>query len=245
MAKKAIHSKIIAEEATRILKPLGVVQEGRSRFWYDDQGWYCVAIEFQPSSWSKGSHLNVGVHWLWHPSDDWSFDLGYREHNHVVFEGEVQFRQAIVPMVELARGKVLHFRSRLETLPAAYAYVLGRKHWLRNSEWFLFHLAILAGLVGEVERSRRFFGKAIVNRSDVDWFLARNQCIQGYLDLLNDPGKFRCRVEQRISECRSLLRLPARTPPCLPQKGPESVPQRDATAVTWIREVIEKWTRKM
>ncbi len=229
MADKATHSKIIAEEARRVLKPLGAVQEGRSRFWYDDQGWYGIAIEFQPSSWSRGCYLNVGVHWFWYPKDHWSFDLGYREHNHVEFESEAQFRQAIVPTVELARTKVLHYRSQLETIPAAYAYVLRGRRWLRNSEWFLFHLATLAGLMGKTAQSRRYFRKAVLNRSKIDWIIERNQFIEGCLDLLDDPREFRCRVEQRISECRKLLRLPDKTSPCLPPKGPNLVPQREAT----------------
>jgi hypothetical protein len=41
------------------------VRKGRSRVWFDDQGWWIGVVEFQPSSWSRGTYLNVGVSWLW------------------------------------------------------------------------------------------------------------------------------------------------------------------------------------
>lgn len=55
------HNRVINAEAWRLLKPFGLTRKGRSRVWLDDHGWWLIQVEFQPSSWSKGSYLNVGV----------------------------------------------------------------------------------------------------------------------------------------------------------------------------------------
>jgi hypothetical protein len=44
-----------------VLTPLGLTQRGRSRLWLDDHGWWLIVVEFQPSAWSRGSHLNVSA----------------------------------------------------------------------------------------------------------------------------------------------------------------------------------------
>ena len=61
-----------------MLRPVGLVQQGRSRAWLDDRGWWVGVVEFQPSSFSRGSYLNVGVNWLWTPEEDLAYDLGGR-----------------------------------------------------------------------------------------------------------------------------------------------------------------------
>src|SRR5687767_4381931 len=73
-----IHSTLITAAAREILRPMGLFQKGRSRTWLDDQGWWVCVVEFQPSSWSRGSYLNVGCMWLWGVKDYISFDEGYR-----------------------------------------------------------------------------------------------------------------------------------------------------------------------
>ena len=59
------HNREIATAAKSVLAPLGCIRKGRSRVWLDDQGWWVGKIEFQPSSCSKGSYLNVGASYLW------------------------------------------------------------------------------------------------------------------------------------------------------------------------------------
>jgi hypothetical protein len=58
------HARIITLAARTALGPLGL-RQGRSRLWIDDHGWWLVNVEFQPSSWRKGSYLNVGEQHLW------------------------------------------------------------------------------------------------------------------------------------------------------------------------------------
>ncbi len=78
MATQSIHSKILIQTAKTLLTPLGIVQKGQSRTWIDDHGWWVIMMEFQPSGWSKGTYLNVGVCWLWDRNNYLSFDVGDR-----------------------------------------------------------------------------------------------------------------------------------------------------------------------
>ncbi|TGQ53638.1 DUF4304 domain-containing protein [Mesorhizobium sp. M1C.F.Ca.ET.193.01.1.1] len=58
------HGRIIASQAKIALQPAGFRRNGRSRVWIADRGFWLSVVEFQPSSWSKGTYLNVAVHWL-------------------------------------------------------------------------------------------------------------------------------------------------------------------------------------
>ncbi len=75
---QAPYSKIIENVAKEMLAPLGLEQKGHSRLWLDDQGWWVILVELQPSGFSKGTYLNVGVNWLWYKMNYFSFDYGYR-----------------------------------------------------------------------------------------------------------------------------------------------------------------------
>src|SRR5262249_16802956 len=86
-----VHSTLITRSARSMLRPLGLMQKGRSRTWLDDHGWWLCVVEFQPSAWSRGSYLNVGCCWLWQVKGYLSFDEGNRVENFSGFENEAQF----------------------------------------------------------------------------------------------------------------------------------------------------------
>ena len=78
MAKQNEHGRLIAAAAKAALAPLGCKRKGQSRFWYSDQRFWIISIEFQPSGWAQGSYLNVGENWLWYPGAFWGFSYVYR-----------------------------------------------------------------------------------------------------------------------------------------------------------------------
>jgi hypothetical protein len=100
------HSKILNTVARKVLNPVGVKQKGRSQIWLDDQGWWVTVIEFQSSSWSKGSYLNVGVNWQWYPIDYFSFDLGYREETYIEYKSDEQFEPEAHKLAQTALKKL-------------------------------------------------------------------------------------------------------------------------------------------
>lgn len=75
VSKINTHSKILAAKTREVLRPAGIIQKGRSRFWYDDKSWYSICIEFVPSKYERGTSLHVGITWLWYPKPYWSYDI--------------------------------------------------------------------------------------------------------------------------------------------------------------------------
>jgi hypothetical protein len=101
------HSTLITAAARDALRQLGLSRKGRSRTWLDDQGWWLGVVEFQPSSWSRGTYLNVGVNWLWNVKDYITFDVGGRvafpqSQQFLELKSEEQFKDAVR---ELANGR--------------------------------------------------------------------------------------------------------------------------------------------
>lgn len=213
MAFQLAHTKIINAVAREVLYPLGVRQKGRSRFWYDDAGWYTTFIEFQPSGWSRGSYLNTGVHWLWYPKDHWSFDLVDRDCGFAEFENKDQFRDAILPMAESAATFVRETRARFETLSGAFDYAKERSPPV---DWYGLHLGILAALGGDTGMARSFASAAIIDGTTVSWQADRNRYVRSLLDAMDDPQRLRGFLENGISECRALLGLAESSGPRLP-----------------------------
>jgi len=109
------HNRLIAEAAHAALSPLGVVRKGRSRTWLDDRGWCLTVVEFQPSSWARGTCLNVGLMLLWHPTDHFTFDIGYRieDFDDVARAG---FEAAVLAKAGRAAREVISLRQRFQTL---------------------------------------------------------------------------------------------------------------------------------
>ena len=51
------HEKIINKIAKIVLEPEGIFRVGSSRIRIDDNGWFFIVIEFQPSNYSKETYL--------------------------------------------------------------------------------------------------------------------------------------------------------------------------------------------
>lgn len=106
------HNKLIKQAANLVLKPYGLFQKGSSRIWIDDNGWYLIVVEFQPSAWDKGSYLNVAIHYLWDEKDYLSFDYGHRVNSFVRFDGnETKFLSDMQSLAEIAMNKVMEYRQ--------------------------------------------------------------------------------------------------------------------------------------
>jgi hypothetical protein len=157
------HTKLLNAAAREVLRPLGVVQKGRSRTWLDDHGWWLGVIEFQPSSWSRGSYLNVGVNWLWDPKDYLSFDFGHRidipgEGQYIEYENEEQFSPLARKLAMVAAEQVRHYRDVFPTLEAAAATLRRTEpdDVLRSLD-----AGIALGLAGDGTAARSMFSRYV------------------------------------------------------------------------------------
>ena len=121
------HNKILKKAADSVLSPEGLFQKGKSRMWIDDQGWFLVLVEFQPSGWGQGSYLNVGVNYLWTRQDYLSFDYGNRQHDFVAYEGDPEkFYGDMVFLAKEAMEKVKDYRKFSELSYAKKVICEGR-----------------------------------------------------------------------------------------------------------------------
>src|SRR5262249_35655278 len=154
MRNKSEHNEIIARAAQAHLAPLGCKCVGRSRTWLSDQRAWVIMVEFQPSGFSKGSHLNVAPAWLGDPQSHLAFDYGpVRFGRFVKFESASQFRPEAEALAEQAARSVTQFREELDS-PAAIAAQLVKSAG-DDRCWRAYHAAVAAGLIGERDTSLR------------------------------------------------------------------------------------------
>jgi hypothetical protein len=124
------------------------MQKGRSGIWLADQGWWLIVVEFQPSTWSRGSHLNVGCMWLWNVKGHLSFDVGHRVTEFQPFETEQQFGPIAQRLTEQARDKVAEYRELFRTVRQVSDYYMRNTP---NGFWPCFNAAVAHMMSGRVE----------------------------------------------------------------------------------------------
>ncbi|MFE3970113.1 hypothetical protein [Stenotrophomonas sp. YIM B13575] len=205
----AQHSRMITAAARTVLRPLGCVQKGRSRIWLDDQGWWIGVVEFQPSSWGKGSHLNVGACWLWHEKNFVSFDAGDRVESFHEFISEEQFSAAAMLLARRAAQEVLALRERFPSVAHASAWMTANAS---PTLWNTYHSAVSAGLAGEVERSGLLFAEVIADPYDAAWAVELKQRSVVLQRCLESGLGFEQEIAATIGRTRAALGLPAQQP---------------------------------
>jgi hypothetical protein len=208
MARANIHSKILTKAATEILKPLGMFQKGRSRVWIDDQGWWIGFVEFQPSSWSKGSYLNVGVNWLWDEKDYFAHNVGNRVAGFVGCVDDVQFTEEASRLARLASEQILDYRERFRVIRDARNYLV--EHADGPALWNPLYAGIACGCVGETEMALTFFKQIRQHIPEYAWEESVRQRAGVLEDLLADREAFNVEIEKTILRARHLLKLPKR-----------------------------------
>ena len=206
----AVHSKIITEVAKETLAPLGIFQKGRSRIWIDDLGWWIVVIEFQPSGFSKGTHLNVGAMWLWHEKDYFTFDVGDRIGKFVDYVDEKQFRSEVVNLASAAKAEVLRLRHKFASVYDAARYLPGQAR-RNDNRWTQLYAAIALGYIGKAFRARWLFKRIERIKPTQEWEHLVREKARGFAENLDRPADFRRYVKETIWRTRNLLKLRERT----------------------------------
>jgi len=201
-----IHSRLIAEEARRILRPLGMMQKGRSRIWLDDRIWWVGVVEFQPSGFSKGSYLNVGCMWLWHVHAHIGYGVVSRIGQFQSYESEEQFRPTAELLARQAAQEILRLRSQFVSPADVCMYYAKRADDV--DLWQSFDVAVASALSGKTEQARRLFDKAINgNKDDYDWVRKARSDAEELSALALKPKRFREVIVERIRKTRELQKL--------------------------------------
>ena len=107
--------KIIHQQCKEVLLPLGVFQKGTSRIYIDDNGYFFTVVEFQPSSFAKGTYLNVALHFLWKDREDITYDFScgpsIRVKDFVEYQDDEQFSREVTKYVAEAKKQILCYRN--------------------------------------------------------------------------------------------------------------------------------------
>jgi hypothetical protein len=198
-------SRIINTSAKTAFLPLGVVRKGRSRTWLGDHGWWLILVEFQPSSWSQGTYLNVGAMWLWYAKDHFSFDVDFRASKFVEYHNDPQFHLAIQPLIRLAVQKVKTFRRDFSSIRTVAQYY---KRKSRRDCWELYNGAIARGLAGDLARASTLLSRFAAIQDERDWIKAAQAVARRFLAVTDSPDRFAAEAAEEIQRARRLLKLP-------------------------------------
>lgn len=207
------HNKIIRQAAGEALKPLGLYQVGRSRLWAEDNGWYLTLVEFQPSGWSKGSYLNVALHFLWEPADYISFNYPFsgqtRQNGFVAFSGgEETFYEAMTAMAKKAAGLVEEYRKFRELSYAKRAILEGK----RNSSHDILAKLMICGLTRDPLAERCYLQlltvlEACLERAPkADYYAHELDYANSFREAVHDPDLLQARVAEAVNGRRDRLR---------------------------------------
>jgi hypothetical protein len=202
--EKKLHTQILLNAGKRILSPMGLIQKGRSRSWRDNRQWWVIGVEFQPSSWSRGSYLNVGCTWLWRPKDYFSYDVGGRVANFIAFQSEEQFQIAAEGMVTKSAEEVIRYRRLFPSIMSVCDYYLQQES---RQFWQDFDAAIACALSREMKKADLLFSKVIESDEEIDWVKkARLDAIQ-LRELAKTYSSFRQTIIERVMQARTLQKL--------------------------------------
>ncbi len=156
MSSPGPHDRIIKTLCREILLPIGVFQKGASRVYLDDNGWYFTMIEFQPSGFSQGTYLNIGLDFLFRREDYFAFcyaDGTGRIGNFVPYENDDQFEREVRPYVERAREHALKYRA-FRNLETAKQAILRLPN---DGAWRPFYQAMICLMTHDEEQGRQYY----------------------------------------------------------------------------------------
>ena len=205
------HNKVIAEAARGALEPLGLRRKGRSRVWLDDNDWWIAVVEFQPSSFARGSYLNVGAMWLWRNTDHdhIHFGVGHRiDGVGFVDAQEDGFENALARMAAAAADQVGSLRRTFPDMETAAAVLEAQAG--RERGWALWDAAVAHGLCGSADQSATLFAELAKDTDDRDWWVSVKRDAADLAELVRDDHEeFSARVEGWMARYRDALGLPA------------------------------------
>jgi hypothetical protein len=197
---------ILRDAARAALAPLGLAQRGRSRTWVDDRGWHLIVVEFQPSSFGRGSHLNVGIMWLWHARDHVAFDTGGRVAGFRSSE-EGDWASSSHDLASLAADRVREIQAEVRSVEDAARMLTATPP---APGWATFHAAVAAGLAGNGAQAATLFERVLPSEPTRDW----QRDLQAHAEVLrrqlSDTDAFLRSIADDISRARQALRLAPR-----------------------------------
>jgi hypothetical protein len=204
-------SRLLNAAAREVLKPMGLIQRGKSRTWIDDHGCWLIVVNFESSGFSKGSYLAVSADFLWHDRDWLAYAVGGRLRESrgpeiwADFSSEEQFAAEARRLATRAADEVARFRSRFSTL-RDWADELTRT--ANGHFWPQFDAGVACALVGRKSEAHQWFERVYTSKGDDrDWVLAAQGRAREFDVLLADGQELRSEISQIVRRFRIALKL--------------------------------------
>jgi hypothetical protein len=204
------HDKIIVNAAKAALRPLGFQRKGHSRLWFFDHSWWLAVVEFQPSSWSKGSYLNVAAHWLWTDMGTISFDFGGRLEGFEEYASEEQFAVAVARLADRgadeARRLAAMFSSIADTAEILLEHARTQARQApAHPGWMAYNAGVAAALARRDDEAAEMFGRVLNSSGDQTSVLHQKAELMAILT--SDAATLRQDAAATIARQRETLRL--------------------------------------
>jgi hypothetical protein len=205
-------NRLMRDAGRSHLTPVGVQPMSRSaRRWTADRGWWLINVEFQPSGYSVGSYLNVGLQHLWIPRDHRVFEYSSRQ----PIEGYGQFADLSGDEASAARAADALARSACAACEAWLSRLAeDRVHyeWLTASTgdvWDAVNAAFAYAALDDYATAATLF-REVASRIDagVTWQAELGGACEALAQMTTTPEALKAEVDQRIRTARQILRLP-------------------------------------
>lgn len=207
------HNAILKRVARARLGPLGLIQKGRSRIWFDDHRWFVTMVEFQPSSYNRGSYLNAGASWLWWPEKDFlSFDQSYRIHG-LELASDGDWEATCGALADQAAQRCLEVRREFCDVWTTSKRLNGEKRRPGGTvppmgEWDWANAGVAAALSGDATLAHLRLEAVHAAPATSEWERVRQRVAGQLLDELGDLDRFREGRIADIQRARQRERLP-------------------------------------
>ena len=199
------HNKLLKKIAVNRLTPYGIIQQGKSRTFLYDKGWWTIVIEFQPSSHSKGAYLNIGLDFNFYPRAYFAFTYGSREKSFEEATDEKHFSQIINDYCDFTIKRVEELKLGFKDIWTATETF---KKEVSNEPWNNVDLGVLYGLTGQVSKSKNILQKLKKEKCQHDYEFARQQFAIQILSWCEKSEVFPLKIQHLINETRQLKKLP-------------------------------------
>jgi hypothetical protein len=195
---------MLTAAAEKHLAPIGVIRKGRSRSWIDDHGWWLGIVEFQPSSSSKGSYLNVGVMWLWNVADHFVFDIFLRIGRYVPYLSDVQFAPEADRLAQVALAQLTDWRRSFSSVAETAAFLSASTPSTVND---CLNAGMANGLAGNRDGALPLLNRYIANEDNREWAIREHAEVEALANM-RDAESLQHAIEDRVRSSRDELRLP-------------------------------------
>ena len=195
------HNKIINRLARTHLKPLGLTQKGRSRMWMDDQGWYLILYEFQPSSYSKGTYINLGICFNNYPNDFFSFDIGGRIAEFTPAKDLNNFENELTLQIQNSIQLINKYQEFTFDKNLGELVKQSINDQNKDTDWTNYHIGFAYLLQGK-SKFTEYLTKVVNSSDDRSWAIERANHTKALM-AINETDQ----LAELINKCRELRKL--------------------------------------